>query len=246
MGDVKSALRNYLAQNYTPETVTKVVSVPVLNPLNVSQDTDAKRSAKMALSAFLEEHKQTQVVVVESGADCSDCKDKCSEKIEETVFEFHYKIQKLYDNVHMRTSYFGRNARNDVGASQIDSVAVTLDEYDIFFRLCKEAAADVYTILSANSGDLDKAFVFNAESNGKVTYLISKRKRSFNFNLVVALEILIETAIIYYILAKWFETISMNSEAQKYMIDYGDTVLKIQEKTRNLKMKKTTRRYRFL
>ncbi len=245
--EAKSALERYLSENYTPTTITKVVEVKTNAQF---QETNAvyEEEAKAALEQFLNENKRTQIVVVsadEGRKDCGCPDDALDSK--ESVYSFSYEMQKLFDKVHMRTSYVGRSLRNkETGESQLDEVAVTLDEWDIFFDLCKEASVEVYSVLSRYSRFVDKAFLFNAEDNKKVEILFAKRERSFDFNLMPVLDTLIETAIFYYIVAKWFETIGLLEKYSLYWGYFEVELENIRKNSRNLKMRTAKRRYRFL
>lgn len=241
--EVKSALSEFLEVNQYTKTTTKVVGIEVekssVNPVS-------KQEAKAALESFLEDNKRAEIVVVDNTKSnpCGGCPDKG--KVAAEVFAFTYSISDLFEEVHKRSSYFGRNLVNKEGVSSIDAVAVTLDEYDIFLRLCKEGAAHLYLLVEGESVDLENAFLFNSGNDDKIVFLFAKKKDSFNFNLFSSIEVMIETAIVYYVLWQWYLTIGLESEVQKYYTLFELEKSKVETAKLNSKKKKTTRKYRWL
>ena len=113
-----------------------------------------------------------------------------------------FEIDKLFDLCKLKSLYSSSGQSNDSGATQEKSLAITDNERDFFNIVLKQAASNVYDVVSQDTKISQVPFQYNVD--GKIIYSLMVHG-DWDRNQAFALNTAIEIALCDYICREWFK-----------------------------------------
>ncbi len=141
------------------------------------------------------------------------------------IVNFYYPISEIKNNVYRRTSQIGKHRFNEkTGENLLDQIALTDDEMETFYELCRQSSAEAYEYIKAYSKGIigyqyDESALpeyAGGQTNfsGSVHYTILHPYYCHEASLL-AIDNAIQQAIELGILYHWFLTV-LPAEAEIY------------------------------
>jgi len=113
-----------------------------------------------------------------------------------------FEIEKLFDLCKIKSLYAASGQSNDSGVTQEKSLAITDNERDFFNITLKQAASNVYDVVSQDTKIAQDPFQYNVD--GKIIYSLMVHG-DWDRNQAFPLNTAIETAICDYVCREWFK-----------------------------------------
>jgi len=142
---------------------------------------------------------------------------------------FYYKVNDLFNNVFLKTTYRAKNIRDSNNESQVDEYAISEDEKDAFTLFLQQAIHDVFNYVMKMTTQVENALIINinesvvigtGSSTDKVYGFKVKDHEAYNANNLMLVDDGAKKMIENYILKEWYKMVGLDSELQKQLSDY--------------------------
>lgn len=161
---------------------------------------------------------------------------------EPAMVQFAYATDDLFNSVAIRSTYRAKMVKDGAGESQLDDVAISQDEKDIVREILEQAIYDVFGELFKITESVDSPIFFDADTvlgaTGdavKASGGLIKDNQAFNANVLPNIDKKIENCLRYYVLAEWYVSASMASDAELNWGKYKDYLRQVKNLTFQLR-----------
>lgn len=154
------------------------------------------------------------------------------DEINKTI-TFTFSVQKIFNNVSLRSHYRAKNLQTESGDSLIDIYALSEDEKDVFNISLEDISAELYGILLKMMSEINDASVISGED---VIFKV-KDNQAYNPNSVILVDKALQKALIDGVLYQWFDAVAQDNFADKFKNDYEEDKRNLKERLFQLKKK---------
>lgn len=138
---------------------------------------------------------------------------------EHHVLKLSYAMDKIQEEISMRTSYLGKNRSAEGTPHLLDLVHMSKDETELFVSFMQTAMADVYDAVGKYGKRIGKdSFEFNPHTH-TITYTI-EHPRDLSENYIRPLDIAVKEALVCHITADWL-SFAYPNEQQAWATRYA-------------------------
>ncbi len=142
---------------------------------------------------------------------------------------FYYRVDDLFNNVFLKTTYRARSLRDKNNESQVDEFAISEDEKDAFTLFLSQGIHDVFNTVMKMTSQVDDALIINVEeaivtglgtSEAKVYGFKIKDHEAYNINNLALVDDGAKKMLEYFILKEWYKMVGLDEELNKHLTEY--------------------------
>lgn len=141
---------------------------------------------------------------------------------------FYYPTDNIFNSVHIRTSYRAKNIKNQAGESQLDDIAISLQEKDMVVEILEQAIYDIFVKMHkivaesvANPYFINEEITLVNTNTTIASGSVIEDNDAYIHSLLPNIDKKIENCIRYYVLSEWYVSVSLAEDAalnrQKYL-----------------------------
>lgn len=160
---------------------------------------------------------------------------------EPALISFYYTMDELFNINSLWTMYKAVHKIDGTGENQVDSLAITEDERDIFNSILSDAVFDVFNRFLKYTKSITNAILFNEDytpSGGDPAKSVVVKivdNDAYNDNYLKPIGKVLEKALRFYVLKEWFSMKDMDNDAAKAELSYRRNINELLRHSMQLK-----------
>ncbi len=144
---------------------------------------------------------------------------------------FYYKVEDMFNNIFLKTTYRAKNIRDTANEAQVDDFAMSEDEKDAFTLFLRTAVHDAFNKVMKMTTGVDDALILNENesdvtgegtSEEKVFGFRVKDHSAYNENNLFLVDDGVKNLIESYIMREWWEMVGNEAEMTKADVKYKE------------------------
>lgn len=137
---------------------------------------------------------------------------------EPAKIRFYYGTDDLFNSLSLRTHYRAKMIKDGAGKSQLDDIALSQDEKDIFKELLKDGVNKLGAALFKIAQGVANSIFFDSDLSATLAAKSSGfeilDKEAYNSNLLPVIDSDIRNALRYYCLREWYGVVGSSEDVK--------------------------------